>query len=219
MNATLGAAFGVAFGGIWTLLGRAIEGVKFVCHCKEQCTSLGKYLEKIKPMLEKVLDQCQSEEALESWLDGFKKCLEEANEILENCRDGSYWEGIREVIYGDKILKLKEEIKENVNMSPMALLTHDICKTDVGTSVMMQEVPQEILGMENHFERLKSKIIEGQSENQNGRCVGIQGMGGSGKTLLAQMVNNDKEIQKHFGKDSMFWITVGRDASVSSLYV
>ena len=196
VNATLGAAFGVAFGGVWTLFGRAIEGVKFVCHCKEQCTSLGKYLEKIKPMLEKILDQCQSEEALQSWLDGFKKCLEEANEILENCRDGSNWERIREVIYGDQILKLKKEIKENVNMSPMALLTHDICKTDVGTSVMMQEVPQEILGMEDHFKRVKLEIIEGQSENQSGRCVGIQGMDGYEKTMLAQMVNNNKENPK-----------------------
>ena len=32
VNATLGAAFGVALGGIWTLFGKAIEGVKFVCH-------------------------------------------------------------------------------------------------------------------------------------------------------------------------------------------
>ena len=44
-------------------------------------------------------------------------------------------------------------------------------------------------------------------------------MGGSGKTLLAQMVNNNEEIQENFGKDSIFWITVGRDASISSLYV
>jgi len=43
-------------------------------------------------------------------------------------------------------------------------------------------------------------------------------MGGSGKTLLAQMVNNNEEIQEYFCKDSIFWITVGRDASVPSLY-
>jgi len=39
------------------------------------------------------------------------------------------------------------------------------------------------------------------------------------KTLLAQMMNNNEEIQENFGKDSIFWITVGRDASVPSLYV
>jgi hypothetical protein len=84
---------------------------------------------------------------------------------------------------------------------------------------MMQEVPQEIFGMWDLFQRVKSKILERQSVSQSDRCVGIQGMGGSGKTLLAQMVNNNEEIQESFGKDSIFWITVGRDAFVSSLYV
>ena len=220
VNATLGAAFGVAFGGVWTLFGKVIEGLKFVCHCQEQCTSLGVYLEKIKPMLLKISNQCQSEEALENWLGAFQKCVEDANEVLENCRDGSNWERIREVTYGLRILKLKEEIKENVNISPMALLTHEcISKSNVDTRVMMQEVPQKIFGMGDLFVRVKSKIIERQRMNQSGRCVGIQGMGGSGKTLLAKMVNNNEEIQKSFGKDSIFWITVGRDASISSIYV
>src|SRR6202022_5212063 len=98
------------------------------------------------------------------------KCVEDANEILEICRDGSNWERIHEVEYGLQILKLKDEIKENVNISPMALLTHkSISKSNMGTSVMMQEVPQEILGMEDLFERVKSKIIEGQSVSQSGR--------------------------------------------------
>jgi hypothetical protein len=202
VNATLGAAFGVAFGGVWTLVEKVIEGLKFVCHCHKECTSLREYLEKIKPMLSKISNHCQPEEALENWLGAFGKCVKDANEILEICSDGSKWERVREVRYGLQILKLKEEIKENVNISPMAL-----------------DVPEKILGMKDVFKRLKSKIIATQSVNEKGKCIGIQGMGGAGKTLLAQMVNNNEEIQESFGKHSIFWITVGRDASVSSLYV
>ena len=174
VNATLGVVFGVAFGGVWTLVEKVIEGLKFVYHCQEQCASLGEYLEKIKPMLLKISNQCQSEETLKNWLGAFQKCVEDANEILENCRDGSNWERIREVTYGLQILKLKEEIKENVNISPMALLMHEnIGKSNVGTSVMMQEVPREIFGMGDLFQRVKSKIMERLSVSQSGRCVGI----------------------------------------------
>ena len=89
-----------------------------------------------------------------------------------------------------------------MNISPMAVLIHEsIGKSNMGASVMMQEVLQEILG--NWGSRHKSEIqnsIETQSVNQSGRCVGIQGMGGFGKTLLAQMVNINEEIQFSFGK-------------------
>jgi hypothetical protein len=43
-------------------------------------------------------------------------------------------------------------------------------------------------------------------------------MGGAGKTLLAQLMNNDEEIQQEFGKESIIWITVGRDAKISDSY-
>ena len=219
VNATLGAAFGVAFGGVWALVGKVIEGLEFVCHCQKQCTSLREYLEKIKPMLSKISNECQSEEALENWLGAFQKCVEDANEVLEICTDGSLWDRVREVQYGRRILNLIEKIKENVNISPMAFLTHEsLSKTNLGTSLMMQDVPQEILGMEDLFKKVKSKIIETKSTSEMGKCIGIQGMGGAGKTLLAQMVNNNEEIQESFGEDSIFWMTVGRDASVPSLY-
>ena len=156
VNATLGAAFGVAFGGILSLICKAIEGVNYVCHCHEECKSLGEYLEIIKPIFEKISNQCPTEEALENWLGVFQKCLEKANEILENCRDGSNWERIREVTYARQILKLKKQLEECVNLSSMVHLMHEsISKSNVGTSVLMQEVPQEILGMEDHFKRVK----------------------------------------------------------------
>jgi len=125
------------------------------------------------------------------WLCAFRKCVEDANGILEKCRDGSNWERIREVRYGVQILRLIDEIKENVNISPMALLTHEsIRKTNLGTSVMMQDVPQEILGMKDVFKRVKSKIIETQSASERGKCIGIQGIGGAGKNLAC---TNDEQ--------------------------
>jgi hypothetical protein len=42
-NATLGAAFGILFG---PAIGQLIEGLKYVYHCKEQCTALREELEK-----------------------------------------------------------------------------------------------------------------------------------------------------------------------------
>jgi disease resistance protein RPS2 len=61
-------------------------------------------------------------------------------------------------------------------------------------------------------------VIEGHRRKDSSCCVGVRGMGGAGKTLLAQMVNNDEEIQQEFGKESIIWITVGRDAKISDSY-
>ncbi|KAG0554685.1 hypothetical protein KC19_12G110500 [Ceratodon purpureus] len=82
---------------------------------------------------------------------------------------------------------------------------------------IVQDVPEKIFAMEDHFTRVKSSVLEGRKSDSSS-CVCIRGMGGAGKTLLAQMVNNDKEIQQVFGEDSVIWITVGRDAEISVIY-
>jgi len=38
--------------------------------------------------------------------------------------------------------------------------------------------------------------------------IGVFPMGGAGKTLLLKRVQNDKEVQQHFEKDLILWLTV-----------
>jgi hypothetical protein len=68
-NATLGAAFGILFG---PAIGQLIEGLKYVYHCKAQCTALREELEKVKPLLERISGQCQADSSMQKWLKAFE---------------------------------------------------------------------------------------------------------------------------------------------------
>jgi disease resistance protein RPS2 len=47
--------------------------------------------------------------------------------------------------------------------------------------------------------------------------IGVFGMGGSGKTLLLKRALNDKQVQQHFEKDLILWLTVSHNLSIINL--
>jgi Leucine-rich repeat (LRR) protein len=217
VNAFLGATIGS--GVVGPILDKVIEGLKFVYHCREQCTALREELKKVKPLLERISGQHQADSAMKNWLNSFKDCVEKAAEIMEKCKSESsiLWDRAYEVQYGCKILELNKKFSENLKLAPMVQLALQSASKSTGACGIMQQVPGKILGMDHHFKSVKSAVIEGHRRKASS-CLGIRGMGGAGKTLLAQMVNNDEEIHQEFGKESIIWITVGRDPEVSAIY-
>ncbi|KAG0598950.1 hypothetical protein M758_12G114500 [Ceratodon purpureus] len=210
----INAALGAAFGGIAGLtIDYLIEGLKFVCECPEQCKALREQLERIQPSLKNISAHHKTDPTKEKWLTAFRECIDGVKDVLKKCgsESPSIWDGISKVRYGRKILKLRDRIKDLVNEAPFLLLApQNACG-------IVQEVPRKIFGMKDHLTRVKSSVLEGHN-SRGSIYVGVRGMGGAGKTLLAQMVNNDKEIQQVFGEDSVIWITVGRDAEISVIY-
>jgi len=81
----------------------------------------------------------------------------------------------------------------------------------------IQQVPQPVFGLDNFTMRLQQSITS-CSIDVEPRCVGVQGMGGAGKTLLAQIAYNIMEVRKHFKGGKLIWLTVIQTPNIKELY-
>ncbi len=81
----------------------------------------------------------------------------------------------------------------------------------------IQLVPQPVFGLDNFTMRLQQSITS-SSIDADPRCVGVWGMGGAGKTLLAQIAYNSRELRQHFKGGKLIWLTVSQTPNIKGLY-
>jgi len=81
----------------------------------------------------------------------------------------------------------------------------------------IQQVPQPVFGLDNFTIRLQQSITS-SSIDAEPRCVGVSGMGGAGKTLLAQIAYNSTEVREHFKGGELIWLTVSQTPNIKGLY-
>jgi Leucine-rich repeat (LRR) protein len=81
----------------------------------------------------------------------------------------------------------------------------------------IEKVPQHVFGVDNFTMRLQGSITS-TSIDAESRSVGVWGMGGAGKTLLAQIAYNSREVREHFKGGKLIWLTVSQTPDIKGLY-
>jgi Leucine-rich repeat (LRR) protein len=112
---------------------------------------------------------------------------------------------------GDNMLRLDTGASSS-SSCPRAQIVNE----DAHNLTYVQEVPQHVFGLDNFTMRLQQSITSSSIDAER-RYVGVWGMGGAGKTLLAQIAYNSREVREHFG-GKLVWLTVSHTPNIKSLY-
>ncbi|KAH8948871.1 hypothetical protein BDL97_10G000200 [Sphagnum fallax] len=78
-------------------------------------------------------------------------------------------------------------------------------------------MPQTMFGLESYVKRVEALVITKESDAAP-QHVGVWGMGGVGKTLLLQRVNESPNVKGYFQGAKFIWLTVGQTPDIMALY-
>src|SRR5215469_5294863 len=82
--------------------------------------------------------------------------------------------------------------------------------------VTVPPLPPNLVPRPEALEALREKVLANQGQQSYTIALtAIQGMGGIGKTVLAQMLCRDETIKKAF-PDGIFWQTIGKESEIKS---
>jgi tetratricopeptide (TPR) repeat protein len=90
----------------------------------------------------------------------------------------------------------------------------------MGRLVGLPSLPQHLLTRPDNVRSLKNSLLADlkRPEVVSGRatCIGIGGMGGIGKSVLANLLARDTEIRRAF-PDGIFWLSIGTQPNILAL--
>ena len=81
------------------------------------------------------------------------------------------------------------------------------------------DLPAHWLPREAELAALKAKLLGGDRSvaiTGHGQAVGIEGMGGIGKSVLAAALAHDKEVRQGFA-DGIYWVVIGQNPNLLNL--
>ncbi|XP_057741011.1 putative disease resistance protein RGA4 [Arachis stenosperma] len=198
-------------------------------------------LEKLKDTLESIqvvlsdaeLKQGQNA-TIAHWIKRFKKVLYDADDLLDDVfiKDlrrkrmsqvrGFFSKSVNPILFRAKLARKIENIRKefnnvaqdmsklNLNQSSVILKQDECAWRETSSSVLQSE----IIGREENKNEIVN-LLKQTHPNQNVSLIVVVGMGGLGKTALAQLVYNAAKDQNLFQK--YMWVCVSEDFDVKTI--
>ncbi|XP_004516528.1 putative disease resistance RPP13-like protein 1 [Cicer arietinum] len=189
--------------------------------------------------LQAVLDDAEMKQitntAVETWLDELKDAIFDAEDLLNQinydalrCKmEGKQGENITGQVWNlisSPFKNIYAEINSQMKIMCQRLQLFAQQRNVLGLQIVSRRVSRRtpsssmvnesfMVGRKDDKEELISMLLSHSDTNSNNfGVVAIWGMGGVGKTTLAQLLYNDKKVQEHF--DLKVWVCVSEDFNI-----
>ncbi|KAL5576277.1 hypothetical protein UlMin_017976 [Ulmus minor] len=146
---------------------------------------------------------------VKEWLDDLKELIFRADELIDKIN----YEVLRRKLEGI-FSKLEELTAQKDELGPKELTENIVSQRSHGPPLALES---EVCGREDDKEAIMKLVLS--DEDCGDRIpvwvVPMVGMGGIGKTTLAQLVYNDQGVEKHFQIN--VWVTVSTEFNVFNI--
>lgn len=176
-----------------------------------------------------------------NWLQALNRIIEDAIKIVHKCQVPAY-NMVSRYLLSKKIRKSIDSLQSHLERLPLIGFTQQLRFELQNIQLQSHEAAQRqssipptrqpslasyrqqpiqeacIVGQDEVFETLKRLLTDDNEIAASATSrIGVVGMGGSGKTLLLKRALNDKQVQQHFEKDLILWLTVSQNLSSINL--
>eukprot|EP00261_Vitis_vinifera_P031361 XP_019072604.1 PREDICTED: putative disease resistance protein RGA3 [Vitis vinifera] len=199
----------------------------------KELTKLTKKLHTIKGVLVDAEKRQEESDAVKAWVRRLKDVVYDADDLLDDFETLQLQRGVarqvsdffsssNQVVFRfkmtDRLKDIKEEVDEIVKEIPMLkLIQGKVVHREVESSRRETHsfvLTSEMLGRDEEKEEI-IKLLVSSGNEKNLSAVAIIGIGGLGKTTLAQLVYNDMRVVDFF--ELKIWICVSDDFDVKLL--
>jgi len=234
-----GVLFNIAEEIIKTLGSLTAQEVALWWGIKDQLWKLNHTVTRIKAVIQDAEEQAQKQNhQIQDWLMKLREAAYDAEDLLDDfstqvlrkqlmsgkrvsrevrlffSRSNQFVYGLR---MGHRVKALRERLDDIETDSKK--FNFDVRGEERGSSTTVREQttssePEKIVGRESDKEEVKSFLMNSNYEH-NISVISVVGMGGLGKTTLAQHVFHDKQVEAHFGV--RLWVSVSGSLDVRKI--
>ncbi|HNE03415.1 MAG TPA: NB-ARC domain-containing protein [Anaerolineales bacterium] len=124
------------------------------------------------------------------------------------------------------LIQARDTDKNLCYLIPSEVITSCLEKTGLLTSIKkaplynVPKLPPHFINRSEHIEKIKELLLKESGRNVGitgiSHTIGLQGMGGIGKSILAASIAYDREIRNAF-YDGIIWVTIGQNPDIINL--